>query len=62
MSLPAKVSAAQSSLAAGDVTSTCGILAAFVNEVSAQSGQLIPTETATALVGDASQIEAVLDC
>jgi hypothetical protein len=62
MSLPSKVSAAQSSLAAGDTAATCGILAAFVSEVSAQSGQLIPTQTASALVAEASQIEAVLAC
>ena len=61
-SLPAKVAAARSALAAGDVLAVCGILGAFVGEVQAQSAKLIPAALAATLVGNAERIRAVLAC
>lgn len=61
-SLSDKVAQAESYLALGDISDTCGTLGAFVNEVQAQSGKHIPADQAAALVTDAQRIEAVLPC
>jgi len=61
-SLADKVALVQASLAAGDVASTCSGLAAFSNQVQAQSGRTIVGSTATALIAVAARISAVLSC
>ena len=61
-SLIDKVALAQSDLASGDVTDTCGTLGAFVNEVQAQSDKTIPSATAQQLIADAQRIQVVLAC
>ncbi len=61
-SLADKVQSAQSSLASGDVASTCSILSAFINEVNAQSGKKIPVAQADQLIADAQRIQSVLAC
>lgn len=61
-SLSDKVSEAEAELASGDVADACGTLAAFINEVQAQTGQSIPGAQAAALVAADQQIQAVLAC
>jgi hypothetical protein len=61
-SLPDKVTQAQASLAARNISGTCGTLSAFIHQVTAQSGKSIPKATATALITDAQRIQAVLAC
>jgi hypothetical protein len=61
-SLADKCADAQASLAAGQTSDTCETLAAFVNEVDAQSGKSIKPSDASALVAAAQQIQAVLAC
>ena len=63
-SLTAKLSAVTASLAATppDITSACGQLQAFVNEVQAQIGKSITSTEAAFLINQAQQIEAVLSC
>lgn len=62
MSLSAKAQAAQSDLAAGDISGACSTLAAFINEVHAQSGKTIPASEAAQLIADATQIATVIGC
>ena len=59
-SLSDKVALVQSYLASGDVADACGTLRAFVNQVKAQSGKSIPTDTAQQLIADAQRIQARL--
>jgi len=61
-SLGSKVQAIQADLAAGNKSTACGDLRAFVNEVSAQSGKKIPAVQASALIAAAQRIEAVIRC
>jgi len=61
-SLADKVTRAQTDLTNNDLPDTCSTLAAFVNELNAQSGKTIPSEQATALVASAQQIEKTLGC
>ena len=61
-SLADKIEEAQAAIADGDEDEGCEILHAFSNQVRAQSGNKIPTETATVLIADANRIRAVLDC
>lgn len=59
-SLADKCAAAQSALAAGQGSNARDILAAYINEVSAQSGKKIPAAAAAKLIGTATQISAVI--
>lgn len=61
-SLKDKVTSIQTSLAAGQTSTACGTLAAFVNEVKAQTGKSISTATAATLIATAQGIEAVIPC
>jgi Bacterial Ig-like domain (group 3) len=61
-SLGSKVQQAQAYYAAGDVADTCGTLGAFVNEVAAQTGKMIPALTAAQLTAAAQQIQVDLGC
>jgi hypothetical protein len=61
-SLADKVGLMQSYLTSGDVTDTCTTLAAFVREVTAQSGKKIPADHAAELTALAQQIRVVLAC
>ncbi|MDX6485829.1 MAG: hypothetical protein QOF43_982 [Gaiellaceae bacterium] len=61
-SLPAKVKVAQSNYAAGDIAGTCSMLAAFISEVSAQSGKQLTVAQATDLLDRARAIRTVLGC
>jgi hypothetical protein len=61
-SLADKVSAGQADLASDDVAGTCSLLRAFINEVKAQTGKSIPTDRATSLIVDATQIRVLLGC
>ncbi len=61
-SFAAKVSAAQSAYATGNVTVTCNVLGAFVNEVSAQSGVSITATEASTLESQAAATETALGC
>jgi hypothetical protein len=61
-SLPAKVKVAQSNYAAGDIAGTCSMLAAFISEVSAQSGKQLTVAQASDLLDRARAIRTVLGC
>jgi hypothetical protein len=61
-SLPAKVAAAESYLAAGDLTDTCLTLTALVNEVNAQTNKSITAGVASKLIAATQLIRAVLHC
>lgn len=61
-SLTDKIAQAQSDLATGEIPDTCGTLGAFIHEVQAQSGKHIATDTASQLVAEAQDIQAVLVC
>jgi hypothetical protein len=61
-SLGSIVQRAQADYAAGDVAATCGTLGAFVNEVAALTGKIIPATTAVQLTAVAQQIQADLAC
>lgn len=51
-----KVHAAELSLSRGQTTAACGHLAAFMNEVGAQSGKRIPVPRADQLIAAAARI------
>jgi alpha-tubulin suppressor-like RCC1 family protein len=59
-SLHDKIAVAQTALAAHDITGACAILDAFINEVKAQSGKKVPSDTAAGLISDATRIKSVL--
>ena len=64
-SLDAKLLAAQSSLAAAkknDLNTACNQIGAFINSVSAQSGNQITASQASQLVGQANLIRSALMC
>ena len=65
-SLADKVKQAQAYLAANDLTDTCSTLAAFINEVKAQSkaqsGKKIPPNQASTLIASAEQTRTQLGC
>jgi hypothetical protein len=57
-----KVAQALAYLNSGDISDTCSILAAFINEANAQSGKkLLPSEAAT-VIASAQQIMTLLGC
>ena len=59
---PAKVGAIQGYVAANDTANACATLAAFVNEVNAQTGKKISTALAASLISQANDIQAALGC
>jgi YVTN family beta-propeller protein len=61
-SLADKVRRAQTYLAANDLPHACSTLAALINEVSALSGNTIPSPQAATLIASAGRITAVLGC
>ena len=61
-SLLVKIQGVSRDLADGKTTSACGKLAAFVNEVQAQSGHKIAASAAADLTAAAQQIRAGLGC
>jgi streptogramin lyase len=61
-SLAAKLQAAQAGLAGGDLDGTCSILAAFVNQVNAQTDKSVSPGTAASLIADATRIQMILGC
>ena len=61
-SLADKVISAQKYFANSDLPETCSTLAAFINEVKAQSGKRIPSATANQLITAANQIRMLLGC
>jgi hypothetical protein len=61
-SLSDKVGRAQAELASGANSDACGTLAAFIHQVSAQTGKSIPSAQADTLIADANQIRTVLGC
>ena len=56
-----KMSRAESYFANDDVGNTCATLAAFISQVTAQSGKSIPTTTAATLISDANEIRTTLN-
>jgi hypothetical protein len=62
-SLANKVAQAQSHFASFDIQATCGVLADFINQVTAQSGKkFISTELAGVLTNDSLGIIAAIGC
>ncbi|MFY9579876.1 MAG: thrombospondin type 3 repeat-containing protein [Gaiellaceae bacterium] len=61
-SLLVKIQGASRDLSSGQTTSACGKLAAFVNEVQAQSGNKIPAGAAADLIAAAQRIRMSLGC
>ena len=61
-SLEHEVMFAQTYYAVPDIQSTCAMLAAFVDEVSAQTGKHIDKRTASQLLGTAQSIEVAIHC
>jgi hypothetical protein len=61
-SLDAKLRAAQASLAAGHIITTCNQINAFINEVMAQSGKKLTVTQANQLVAQANIIKTGLGC
>jgi len=62
-SLTTKLDAALAAANAGDVTTACAKLQAFINETQAQAGKRkISQADATALIAEAQRIRAVLGC
>ena len=61
-SLANKIVLAQTYFAVPDLDSTCGVLAAFRNEVRAQSGKKLSREVAATLRADATAIMDAIGC
>ena len=64
-SLDAKLQNAEMALESaksGSLTSTCGMLGAFINEVEAQSGNRITSNQAAQLIAAAQSIHTVVGC
>jgi len=61
-SLLVKLQGAQAALSSGNAAGACSRLAAFINEVSAQSGKKIPAPDAAQLATAASNLKAQLGC
>jgi hypothetical protein len=61
-SLADKVRDTQTHFANSDLPETCSTLAAFINEVKAQSGKTIPAAIAHQLIAAATQIRTLLGC
>ncbi len=61
-SLGVKLRNAQTSLAAGDTTTTCNVVGAFVQESMAQSGKALTEEQANKMINLAHTVEQMLSC
>jgi hypothetical protein len=61
-SLADKVTQIQTYFDAGDTADACGTLAAFINEVNAQTGKQITTAQAASFIAQAQTIEGALGC
>jgi probable HAF family extracellular repeat protein len=61
-SLQRKMTQAQSYYAVSRVQSACGVLGAFINEATAQSGRQVDPATAGKLIADARAIRVALKC
>jgi len=61
-SLTSKLENALASLAAGNVTSGCNVLSAFINQVAAQSGKQFTAAEADQLIAAANQVRAAQGC
>jgi len=64
-SLDAKLQNANAALAAanaGDIAGACNLMAAFINEVNAQSGKALTSAQASQLLAAANQVRSVLGC
>jgi beta-glucosidase len=61
-SLNAKASNIQSAAAKGQTAKVCSLLTAFINEVRAQSGKKVPTDTAAQLQEQADRIGLAAGC
>ncbi len=61
-SLDAKLRILLGAAGAGNVTTACNLLGAFINEVQAQSGKAIATAQAIQLIAAANQARAALGC
>jgi eukaryotic-like serine/threonine-protein kinase len=61
-SLADKVSQAQAYLNASDIKDACSALGAFIHEVNSQSGIMLTSGQAAALVSTAQRIQAVVGC
>ena len=61
-SFDAKLQAVQSALNTNDTTTACSTLAAYINEVNAQSGKKLTTDQADQLIIAAEQIKAAMGC
>lgn len=61
-SLADKIAAAQAYFDASDIESACGILNAFLNQVSAQSGKKLDAELASQFMADANAIIQAIEC
>lgn len=60
--LLAKLNAALKAIADGKTKSACSALADFINQVTAQRGKAIPTDTANAWIETARQLRTALGC
>ena len=61
-SLIAKLGSAQSAIARGDLSTACGVLGAFINEVQAQTGKAITSSQATQMIAMATAVKSSLGC
>jgi TolB protein len=61
-SLIAKLGSAQSAIARGDLSTACGVLGAFIDEVQAQTGKAITASQATQLTDMATALRNSLGC
>lgn len=57
-----KIEQAQAYLAVPDIESACGVLKAFVNQVSAQTGKRLTAEQGMELIADAQEILDAIGC
>jgi hypothetical protein len=61
-SLLDKITLAQAYLAAEDIESACGVLGAFINQVSAQLGKSLSAEQVEQFITDAQTIQVAIGC
>ncbi len=61
-SLADKVAETQVYVSQGGTGAACEVLTAFVNEVQAHSGKIIPSAQAAGLIADAKRIKTVIGC
>jgi hypothetical protein len=61
-SLLDKITLAQAYLEAGDIESACGVLNAFINQVSAQLDKSLSAEQVEQYISDAQAIKVAIGC